>query len=283
MDDSSLLQRVLENAFVLADIWRLQGRWRNAHTLVQGLYPVALAQGDEAMAQVCLLDGRILIDEAMFGGQETLTASEEVLDRAFVHAQTTQNAALLGSFWDAKGFIQHAIYLGSNGSKEPEQELAYFERGLALRRTVADQRGIAESLFHVGLVYGVIRHDHTNALPYFEESYRLAQTIGDDVMASYAIRHIGFAHHAAGEGAAARAAMAESLKLREAAGFLPGAAMALHTMAYAETEYGDKTQAIPYLERAKSIFEALGVAKYTAWMAAEIEQFRQMERKRENL
>lgn len=276
MEDSSLLQCVLDSASSLADRWRLQGRWRAAHTLIQGLYPVATAQGDEAMARVCLLNARILLDEAMFGGQETLSTSEKALEQALVHAQATNAVALTGAIWDAKGFIQHAMYLGSDGSQEPEQELAYFEHGLALRRTADDQRGIAESLFHVGLVYGVIRHDHVRALPYFEESYRLAQAIGDSVMASYSVRHIGFAHHAAGEGVAARAAMAESLQLREKAGFLPGIAMSLHTMAYAEAEYGDKKQAIPYLERAKGIFEALGVTKHAAWMAAEIEQFRKM-------
>ena len=51
--------------------------------------------------------------------------------------------------------------------------------------------------------------------------------------------------------------------------------MALHVMAYAETEYGDKSKAIPYLERAREIFESLGATKRVEWMIAEIEQFAQ--------
>lgn len=123
------------------------------------------------------------------------------------------------------------------------------------------------------LVYGIVRRDHVQALPYLEESYRLAKDVGDLVTASYAIRHIGFAQHAEGDGDAAYAAMAASLHLRERAGFVPGVAMALHTMAYAEAEYGDKTKAIGCLERARSIFESLAVAKQVAWLTTEIEQF----------
>lgn len=275
MDDTDLEKRVIDHASALVDRWRLEGQWRKAYTLVHGLYPVAVAQNDEAVARLLLLEGRILVDEAMFGGQSTLPECQTVLERASVHAEIAANPALMGAIWDAQGFVQHAFYLGSDQSQEPEHEMAYFERGLLLRRAANDKRGMAESLFHIGLVYGVVRHDHVHALPYFEEAYQLAQETSDLVMASYAIRHIGFARHAADEGAGAYAAMAESLQLREAAHFVPGIAMSLHGMAYAEAAYGNKAQALVCLERAKSIFESLSVPKHVAWMTAEIEQFQQ--------
>ncbi|MEM7129120.1 MAG: tetratricopeptide repeat protein [Chloroflexota bacterium] len=273
MSDTLLIQSVLENGSELANRWRLQGQWHDANFLVQGLHPVATHQGNQAIAELCLLNGRILLDEAMFGGQDILSSCEEILNRAMDHTKTLENPALVGAIWDTKGFVLHATYLASDRSKELADELVYFERGLALRKEADDIHGIAESLFHIGLVYGVVRRDHVRALPYFEESYALAKETGDIVMTSYAIRHIAFAHHDAGEGESAYAAMAESLALREEAGFVPGVAMALHTMAYAESEYGDKTQAIACLERARTIFKSLGATKYMDMMATEIEQF----------
>ena len=59
-------------------------------------------------------------------------------------------------------------------SKEPEQELEFFERGLAFREKVHLSHAVAESLF-IGLVHGVVRRDRTQALPYFEKALHLAQ------------------------------------------------------------------------------------------------------------
>jgi hypothetical protein len=140
---------------------------------------------------------------------------------------------------------------------------------------VNDQRGIAESLFHIGLVYGVVRQDHTRALPFFKQSYELAQAIHDPVIASYAIRHIGFAQHNADELEAARASLHESLTLREQAGFIPGIAMALVMLAYADAERNQRNLALEHFQRAKTIFRQLGAEEKVGWVEQLIKEFQQ--------
>jgi tetratricopeptide (TPR) repeat protein len=168
------------------------------------------------------------------------------------------------------GFSVHATYIDGDQSREPENELEFFERGLEFRKKGGTTRQIAESLFHIGLVFDVIRKDYDRALSYHEEAYKLACEAEDKVMASYAIRHIGFAHLAAKDLEAARQALAESLKLREAAGFIPGIAFALASLAHLDTLSGDKTSALSRLERSRMILESLGATSRVAWIDEQI-------------
>ena len=74
----------------------------------------------------------------------------------------------------------------------PEQEL--FERALAVRREANDAEGIAESLWHLGLVHQVLRRDSGAAIPYFRDALaRIESVVGADTwLRSEIHRHIGF-------------------------------------------------------------------------------------------
>ncbi len=126
-------------------------------------------------------------------------------------------------------------------------ELACFQRGLELRRRAGDERGVAESLFQVGLVHQVIRDDSAAALPWFEEAYTRARKAADPVLMSYAIRHVAFCRLHAGDRAGARAGLEESLWLREQAGFIPGVAMALAALAEVVASDGQRQDAVALL------------------------------------
>jgi tetratricopeptide (TPR) repeat protein len=270
-----LATRLLRDASDLGDMWRLRGRWDDALVLLRGVLPVAADQSDAALARICLALARVLTDEGMFGGYGTLAEREALFDEAQARAERAGDPLLLGDVLDARGMSLHAVFLESIERQEPPNELELFERGLALRRQGGDPHAIAESLFHVGLVYGVVRRDHARALPYFEEAYRIAQAAGDIIMGSYAIRHIAFAHHDAGKDDAARAALAESLELRERGGFIPGVAMALVALAYADTDRGELDQAMAHLDRAKEIFLSLGATSRGPWIEQIAEELRQ--------
>jgi len=272
MNNSERIERILEDAETLANSWRIEGRWADALTLLNGLHLVATQQGNTALARKWLLIARVLTDQAIFGGFDTRAEREEALNHAMSHAEMEGEPSLLGSVWDAKGFSLHAAYLDGDRRNEPEHEMEFFERGLALRRQVNRPYEVAESLFHIGLVYGVVRHDHTQASPYFEDAYRLAQDSGDRVMASYAIRHIAFARYSTGDIASACTGLEESLRLREAAHFKPGIALALMALASAEAERGDKAKAITMLERARNIFEGLGATQRLELVDQEVTQ-----------
>jgi hypothetical protein len=65
--------------------------------------------------------------------------------------ETSQDKTLLADAVDLTGLALH--------SKEPDldsslaRRLRYFEQALELRQAIHDVRGIAESHFHIGLVY----------------------------------------------------------------------------------------------------------------------------------
>lgn len=270
MPNHSNEMQVLEAALSLVDSWRLQGSWQDAQTLLNGLHPVAATINQEAMANVWLQMGRVLTDEGMFGGKDTLAKRQEAFDQALTLAESTKDEHLIGNVYDALGFSIHIAYLGGDRSQEPKNELEFFERGLELRKKAGTTGQIAESLFHIGLVFDVIRKDYDQALPYHEEAYRLACEVEDKVIASYAIRHIGFVRLAAEEVAAAHQALSESLALREAVGFIPGVAFALAALAHVDVLEGNKTKARERLESSRKILEALGANSRVAWIDQQI-------------
>jgi hypothetical protein len=69
-----------------------------------------------------------------------------------------------------------------------------------------------------------------------------------------------------------RAGLQESLHLREAAGFEPGAAMALLALASVETDLDNRAGAMAALERARRIFEKLGADRRVEQVDKEIAQ-----------
>lgn len=74
----------------------------------------------------------------------------------------------------------------------PEEEL--FERALAARREIDDVEGVAESLFQLGLVHQVLRHDLESGSPYVREALAVVEAVPDaDVLLRSEIhRHVGF-------------------------------------------------------------------------------------------
>lgn len=259
--------RVFTDGVAHAEQLRLHGHWADGLLTMQQIAPALTQLGLTEQATHALVTARILTEQAGFGGFDTLDARGALLDTALRLAEQTDAPALLGAVWDARGMSLHQAFLDSDRSAEPPEELSSFERGLQYFQQAQDQGGIALASFHLGLVYGVVRRDHAQARPYFEQSYALAQAVQDRVTASYAIRHIGFAQHDAGEVAAARVSLHESLVLREQAGFVPGVAMALVMLAYADTELGQRDAAVQHLLRAQAIFRQLGAERKVDWVA----------------
>lgn len=268
-------QMQLDATLQRADHLRISGRWTDALALLTDTRSGAEGLGPLARAKHSLATARALTDQGGFGGFDTYSERTAYLDRALADAQQTDDLGLLGAVWDARGMSLHHQYLDTDRTAEPPEELSSFEQALERRQQADDQHGIAESLFHIGLVYGVVRQDHKQALPFFEQSYALAQSLQDIITASYAIRHIAFAQHDAGDIQAARASLQESLLLREQAHFVPGVAMGLVMLAYADSGLGERRAALGHLERAKAIFVDLHAPNKVAWVEQLISEFRE--------
>lgn len=262
--DYSAETELFAKAIHLIDSWRLQGLWSDAKELLAGLRPVAVVLGNKAIATVQLHLGKILTDEAIFGGQDTSAERKQTLEKALALAKPSGDPLLLGNIYDAIGFSLHVDYLASDRSQEPENELPLFQMGLDLRQQAGALAQVAESLFHIGLVYDVIRKDYDTASTYHGHAYQRANKAGAWVIASYAIRHIGFAKLANQDLEEAKKAFTKSLALREAANFVPGVAYALATLAHVETELDNRITARQHLERARRIFETLKAFSHVA-------------------
>jgi tetratricopeptide (TPR) repeat protein len=264
--------QLLEIALSVADKWRLQGEWRDAHTLLKGLQPVAARLDATAAVQVWVQLGRVLMDEGLFGDANTTAECREALQQALTLAESVDNPPLLGDVYDALGTSLHMEYLQGDRSQEPENEMSHFERGLELRRQGGTAVQIAESLFHVGLVYDVVRKESEQAAVYHQQAYDLAMEAGDKIIASYAIRHLGFTRWEADDKEGTAEALQESWRLRQEAGFVPGAAFALISLAQMDEIQGDKTAALPKFQQARAALASLGVTSRVQWLDEHIKE-----------
>ena len=139
-----------------------------------------LAAGAEAMVEAAFRNGRFDSAEVLL--RAALARAREDGDRS------TEVGAL-----NRLGMLTHfrALERGS-GEADADAEEALFQQALAVRRDIEDLAGIAESLFGIGLVHQVLRHDWGAAMPYFRQAMALADEHGDDLTRSLVHRHVGF-------------------------------------------------------------------------------------------
>jgi tetratricopeptide (TPR) repeat protein len=213
---------------------RGQGRWREALELV-----------DDPLVRADLLN-----EQALFAGSaEARAEAVRELDRA---------EALLAL---GRGRLLHARFLVDRAAEDPD-ELAHFQRALALAERLGDRGLEAQALFWVGLVHQVVRGQHEAGEPFFQRSYDLARGLGDTVTMSYAVRHLGFADDEAGRYELAEERFRESVELRRAAGFLPGVAAGLFTLGDFAAEQGRPDEARALLEEARRLAEQVGAGPF---------------------
>jgi tetratricopeptide (TPR) repeat protein len=201
---------------------------------------------------------RLRYERAVFGGDESVLALAE-RDLDGVEA----DLAL------ARGRVIHAQYLAQRRTDperlgEDPRELAFFERAAQLYRQLGDVRGEGESLFWIGCFHQVVRGDSDTAVPVLHRAGELASQAGDNLTMSYVLRHLGIAEHAAGRLDTARAQLAESVRLRREAGFMPGVAANLVGLAHIAAEDGRRDEAMALIEEAGAIARASGADGITA-------------------
>jgi tetratricopeptide (TPR) repeat protein len=274
MDRGEKLEQKLAGGLRQVQDLRLQGGWNEALELLDELAPGFEKAGGAWPARRWLATARVLTDQSLFAGEDTYNRRQEALDRALQEAQDVGESTLLGEVWDARGLSLHVSYLTGDRSREPEGELASFQRGLELRRAVGDSRGEAESLFHLGLYYSIVRQDENRARPHFEQALDMFRTNADRLGESYAVRHLAIGRYLEGDLEGARQGLAESLRLREEIGFTPGVAMALKTLGSLYAEMGEKAKALDTLERARESFASLGADRRADWVQKEIDEVR---------
>ncbi|WP_020126515.1 tetratricopeptide repeat protein [Streptomyces sp. 303MFCol5.2] len=202
----------------------------------------------------------LLYERAVFGGDSGALASADLgLD------------AVEADLALARGRVVHARFLQER--VEDVRELELFERAAELYGRLGDVRGEGEALFWVGTFHQVVRDDTGIAVPAFERALDLATRAGDRLTTSYALRHLGFAHHMAGRLDEARAHFEESTRLRRELGFLPGVAANLIGLAHLAAQQDRRDDAAALLDEATELAgstESHGVLRWVAGAREEL-------------
>jgi tetratricopeptide (TPR) repeat protein len=202
-----------------------------------------------------LVRAKDLYERSVFHGEpDALAEADEILD------------AVEADLALARGRIRHARYLAERQEVPEEKDL--FERAASLYRALGDLRGEAEALFWIGTFEQVVRGDDTAALPALLRAHDLAAEVGDRLTLSYVVRHLGFVDMAAGDLAAARGRLEESVALRREIGFLPGVAAGLLALAELAAEDGRADEARALLDEAAATARTSGAGGIMRWIEA---------------
>jgi hypothetical protein len=196
-----------------------------------------------------------LYERAVFGGDpDALAEADEVLD------------AVEADLSLARGRIHHARYLADR--REVADEKGLFEQAATLYRGLGDLRGEAESLFWLGTFEQIVRGDNDAALAPLQRAYDLAAEVDDKLTLSYVVRHLGFLDMAAGDLAAARGRLEQSVALRREVGFMPGVAAGLLALAELAAEDGRGEDARRLLDEATAAARDSGAEGTLRWIDA---------------
>jgi tetratricopeptide (TPR) repeat protein len=197
-----------------------------------------LAEGVAATdrIRVSLAQGKLFTDR-VFHANRGYDEAIATLEAAHVLAERVAEALSGATALDMMGFADYYRALQA-GDKDYSPLLGRFQAALARREQLNDSRGVADSLFHIGLIHERLGEDD-GALDMYRRAYTLAKERGHELELSYAARHLGGLALEAGDFDAARRFFRESLTLRQQAGYtllLPLAHIALGEVMLAQND-----------------------------------------------
>ena len=161
------------------------------------------------------------------------------LDRVLRHAPAEACASPQAAAW-AKAFQGAGVLADRQG--DSAQALVYYERGLALRRGLGDQPGMAAALNSMG-VGAYYQGDYTRAGMLLEESLALRRRLGDQRRIAVVLSNLGLVALDQGDYVRAQALFTESLALDQATDNLSGIAMSYNNLGAVARERCDYEQA----------------------------------------
>jgi len=202
----------------LAEVRQLTyaGRTGDAISRLQQARQTVEPGGAADLARLALEEGGIRALEN-FQGSGSFDETFEVLEMGREQAELSGDPELIADAHDKLGMALYYQALATGGDFGPA--LAELEPALALRRDLDDNRALAESLFHVGLI-----HQNSGnwdaARDYYQRAIEIAEPGGHALEISYAVRHLGMYYQTTGDLEAAAAYYRRSLELREQIDFL---------------------------------------------------------------
>jgi tetratricopeptide (TPR) repeat protein len=182
---------------------------------------------EPARLRISLAQGKLFTDR-VFHANRGYDAAVATLEASRALADQLGDALSGAIAMDLMGFADYYCVMQAGGT-DYGTAVDQFETALARREALGDSRGVAESLFHIGLVHERLEN-YDQAQDFYRRAYALARERGHLLEQSYASRHLGGAAQAMGDLDAALAFFGESLALRQEVGYtllLPLAHIAL--------------------------------------------------------
>jgi tetratricopeptide (TPR) repeat protein len=194
---------------------------------------------------------------------DAVDRSVEELRAILGAAESLRDARLVADVRDQLGL---AIYTRNFRQSDLADARQLFEQALQARRSFDDRRGIAESLFHIGLTWENKKDPSAEELRRARESHsealKIAAAGGFDIEASYAVRHLAGHQQDAGDLDGALKGFERSLDLRLRAGYHIYLAPALLTVGDVWKAKGNPAKAREYYDRALAEAQRLGATRF---------------------
>ena len=181
-------------------------------------------------------------------------------------AETLGGKALLADTVDLTG----AVLQSKDSSLDTsfEARLAYFQRALKIRTEIQDQRGMAESHFHIGLVYQnqpPAGEDNLHqAFVAFEKAYHLAVEGDFAFERAHAARHLAYLYDKRQEQEQAYQLHQEFLTINKTIDFKPYLAPAHTMMGLADFSFGNLVAAEQHLQSAYAVADQISSNHFRA-------------------
>ncbi len=242
---------------------RRAGRPADALQILELAAPLIAAEASPAeRGQLHLQRVRCAYYRASLAGAPQ-DANIEELRVVLREAETLQDQRLLADARDQLGLAIYSRDFRMNGMEEPRR---LFEQALDARRKLRDQRGVAESLFHMGLTFENKKdpspEELRRAVASHEEALSIAEGGGFDIEASYAVRHLAGHKQDAGDLDAALAGFERSLMLRTRAGYHIYLAPALIAIGDVWKDKGNTNKAREFYGRALTEADRLDAQRF---------------------
>lgn len=190
----------------------------------------------------------------------------ELSSAALAAAEALGDDVLVGDASDLLGLTLYWQALDSGRVADFETPVPHYARALTIRRKREDRRGVAETLFHQGLLFqnrpSATAQDQKRAEALFLEARALINAEDHPVELSYLERHLAAIAQERGDLDGALAAFRRSLALREQAGFriyVPPALLAIAEVLLARR---DRVEAADTYRRALREAEAVNAHRF---------------------
>ncbi len=242
----------------------LEGRWDAALSELEGA-EAGLAGDRHASAAIRTERGRVLMDRSFFHRRDPAPA-RAALEEGRRLAKAAGDDATAAAADQALGQLEYNDAFETKDWKKPR---AAFEGVLAVRERIGDRRGVAETLFYLGLTYEQDGQPGP-AFERYEKSLAISEEVRDLVQQSYARRHMAGIQEERGELAAAQKNIAAEIDLRRRGGFAVGVPFALlHEVDFLAAHGGDANEAARLLDEAAALATSSGSTR--ALFAAQAE------------